>query len=220
MEENKMEKEISPYEKAIEGRFQHMSQFNYWMNMFAIFNGALFVGYYNVVKECTCEKVNPCCATFILTSVILLLGVISSWLWYFSVRGFYRWNISWINIVKKFEKEELVDKHVYRAFAYPKDLENNKFATTPFSTQKLAKAFVFCVAIAWSLIAAFNIVKMFIPVFSEKICDVMKWVILGIFAVAAIFLIFVAAYIGRESDLKDSHYVYKASGKDDLELEK
>ena len=210
-----MEKEISPYEKAIEGRFQHMSQFNYWMNMFAIFNGALFVGYYNVVKECTCEKVNPCCATFILTSVILLLGVVSSWLWFFSACGFYRWNISWINLVKKFEKEELVDKHVYRAFAYPKDLENKKFVTRPFSTQKLARFFVACVAIAWSLIAIFNLVKMFFGC-SDKIGNVMKFVILGIFGVAVIFLICVAVRIGRESNLKNSHRRYKASGIDNL----
>ena len=208
-----MEKEISPYEKAIEGRFQHMSQFNYWMNMFAIFNGALFVGYYNVVKECTCEKVNPCCATFILTSVILLLGVVSSWLWFFSACGFYRWNISWINLVKKFEKEELVDKHVYRAFAYQ---EKTKFCkTTPFSTQKLARFFVLCVAIAWSLIAIFNLVKMFFGC-SDKIGNVMKFVILGIFGVAVIFLICVAVRIGRESNLKNSHRRYKASGIDNL----
>lgn len=219
MEENKMEKEISPYEKAIEGRFQHMSQFNYWMNMFAIFNGALFVGYYNVVKECACEKVNPCCATFILTSVILLLGVVSSWLWYFSARGFYRWNISWINIVKNFEKNELGNNHVYRAFAYPKDLENRKFVTKPFSSQKLAKSFVLCVAIAWTLIAIFNLVKIFAGC-SDQIGNVMKCIIAVIFGVAVIFLICVAVRIGRESDLEDSHYVYKASGKDNLELVK
>ena len=212
-----MEKEISPYEKAIEGRFQHMSQFNYWMNMFAIFNGALFVGYYNVVKECTCEKVNPCCATFILTSIILLLGVISSWLWFFSACGFYRWNISWINIVKKFEKEELGDKHVYRAFAYPEDLENKKFVTRPFSTQKLAKGFVLCVAIAWTLIAAFNTVKIFAGC-SDKSTAVPMWIVLLVFfIVLAIFLV-VVSFICRESDLKKSHYVYKASGKDNLEL--
>lgn len=214
-----MEKEISPYEKAIEGRFQHMNQFNYWMNMFAIFNGALFVGYYNVVKECKCTGAIPCDTGFVLSSVILLLGVVSAWLLFFSACGFYRWNISWINLVKKFEKEELVDNHVYRAFAYPKKLENKKFTTRPFSTQKLAKAFVLCIAIAWTLIAAFNIVKMFISC-PDKICGVMKWVILGIFGVAIIFLICVALGKGRESDLKESHYVYKASGRDDLELEK
>lgn len=214
-----MEKEISPYEKAIEGRFQHMNQFNYWMNMFAIFNGALFVGYYNVVKECKCTGAIPCDTSFILSSVILLLGVVSAWLWFFSACGFYRWNISWINIVKKFEKDELIDKHVYRAFAYPKNLENTKFETRPFSTQKLAKAFVLCVAISWSLIAAFNIAKIFIGC-PDKIVNVMKCIIVVIFCVTIIFLICVALGKGRESDLKESHYVYRASGKDDLELEK
>ena len=98
-------------------------------------------------------------------------------------------------------------------------MENKKFVKRPFSTQKLASSFVLCVAIAWTLIAAFNIVKMFAGC-SDKICGVMKWVILGIFGVAIIFLICVALGKGRESDLKESHYVYKASGKDDLELEK
>lgn len=211
-----MEKEISPYEKAIEGRFQHMNQFNYWMNMFAIFNGALFVGYYNVVKEYKCTGAIPCDTGFVLSSVILLLGVVSAWLWFFSACGFYRWNISWINIVKKFEKEELVDNHVYRAFAYPKKLENKKFTTRPFSTQKLAKAFVLCIAIAWTLIAAFNIAKIFIGC-PDKIVNVMKCIIVVIFCVAIIFLICIAWGKGRESDLTETHYVYKASGKDDLE---
>lgn len=209
-----MEKEISPYEKAIEGRFQHMSQFNYWMNMFAIFNGALFVGYYNVVKECKCDGAIPCDTGFILSSVILLLGVVSSWLWFFSACGFYRWNISWINLVKNFEKNELGNNHVYRAFAYPKE---TKFS--PFSTQKLAKAFVLCVAIAWTLIAIFNLVKMFAGC-SEKSCNVMKWVILGIFGVALVIFFILVLKFCRESDLEDSHYVYKASEKDDLELVK
>lgn len=214
-----MEKEISPYEKAIEGRFQHMNQFNYWMNMFAIFNGALFVGYYNVVKECKCTGAIPCDTGFVLSSVILLLGVVSAWLWFFSACGFYRWNISWINIVKKFEKDELIDKHVYRAFAYPKNLKTKKITTRPFSTQKLAKAFVLCIAIAWTLIAAFNIVKMFTGC-SDKSTTVSMWIVLVVFfIVLAIFLV-VVSFICRESDLKESHYVYKASGKDDLELEK
>ena len=211
-----MEKEISPYEKAIEGRFQHMSQFNYWMNMFAIFNGALFVGYYNVVKECKCTGAIPCDTSFILSSVILLLGVVSSWLWFFSACGFYRWNISWINIVKKFEKEELGDNHVYRAFAYPENLENKKLATRPFSTQKLANGFVLCVAIAWTLIAAFNTVKIFAGC-SDKNTAVPMWIVLLVFfIVLAIFLV-VVSFICRESDLEKSHYVYRASGKDDLE---
>lgn len=185
--------------------------------MFAIFNGALFVGYYNVVKECKCAGVIPFDTSFILSSIILLLGVVSSWLWFCSACGFYRWNISWINIVKNFEKNELGNIHVYRAFAYPKDLENKKFVIRPFSTQKLAKGFVLCVAIAWTLIAAFNIVKMFDGC-SDKIENVMRWIIIAIFGVAVIFLIGVTVRIGRESDLKDSHYVDSASGKDDLEL--
>lgn len=28
------------YDKAVEGRAQHLQLFNHWMNMYAIFNGA------------------------------------------------------------------------------------------------------------------------------------------------------------------------------------
>ena len=45
----------------------------------------------------------------------------------------------------------------------------------------------------------------------------MKCIIVVIFCVAIIFLICIAWGKGRESDLTETHYVYKASGKDDLE---
>lgn len=95
-------------------------------------------------------------------------------------------------------------------------MKTKKITTRPFSTQKLAKAFVLCIAIAWTLIAAFNIAKIFIGC-PDKIVNVMKCIIVVIFCVAIIFLICIAWGKGRESDLTETHYVYKASGKDDLE---
>lgn len=34
------------FDKVIKARYEHIHFYNHWMNMYAIFNGALFVGLY------------------------------------------------------------------------------------------------------------------------------------------------------------------------------
>ena len=160
------------YEKAIEGRQFHMECFNHWMNMYAIINGALFAGLYAVEKT-----------SHILS--ILVLGCLAGWFWHFSVRGFYRWIISWIKIVshyeeKLFSNETSGSEHlVYKIFdeeSKDKDKKKEKKSTCwekikaffikigfstkyPFSTQKLTRAFTLCIAIVWTVLLAYSIHK-------------------------------------------------------------
>lgn len=196
---------LSAYEKAIEGRNIHMNYFKSWVNLFAIFNGALFAGYCNLIKEC--KTGNP-----VLCMTVLVLGAISAWLWYFSMQGFAKWNLSWLYLVKMFEKDELGNKKVYRAFIYPKSKKDKKFVKRPFSTQTLARIFVFCIAIAWSIITIYETLKKF-----EIInCFLIKFITF-LPVIALILLIVVAVSIGRESDLSESHCLYEASGKETFE---
>lgn len=198
-------KPLSAYEKAIEGRNIHMNYFKSWVNLFAIFNGALFAGYCSLIKEYKTENL-------VLSMTVLVLGAISAWFWYFSMLGFAKWNLSWLYLVKMYEKEELGDKKVYRAFIYPKSEKDKKFVKRPFSTQTLARFFVICIAIAWSIITIYETVKNF----TIANCILTKIFIVLLPFIALILLIVVAVSTGRESDLSESHYLYEASGKDNF----
>lgn len=99
------EKCFSFYEKAIEGRNSHYSNYNTWANYYAIFNGALFVGYYNVIKEPTSKEL------IWLSLIIVFVGLFTSICWHQTVKGHYHWMLSWIKIVQKYE-EELANKEL------------------------------------------------------------------------------------------------------------
>lgn len=158
------------YEKAIEGRKHHYENYNHWMNMYAIFNGALFVGLYSQLEGKPYEL------------AILILGCIAGWFWFFSVCGFYRWIISWISVVSYYEQKlceknentsrqnsnltendemnqnagNAKDVYVYRLFFDGSG--KCKFSLTlknrPFSTQKLTRNFTFLVSIVWTYLLA------------------------------------------------------------------
>ncbi len=195
------------YDKAVEGRTQHLQLFNHWMNMYALFNGALFVGYYSL-----CDK-----NQVILEIIIIALGVISGWCWHFSARGFYIWIISWINVVKMHEKLAFNNKSVYRAFIYPNS-EEGRYKTKPFSTQKLTIYFSLSVAIAWSLLFAYRGIFLFISCHRDcHLIDCNSFYIaiyFGLLLAITGFLIVLCKKIGRETDLKKTHYLFKSIGRD------
>ena len=137
------------YKIAIDERARHQQNYNHWMNMYAIFNGALFIAYYEILKQ------NPICDKYNIISVLVCaLGFISGLSWHCSVRGYYRWIISWINVVNYYEanleNENIPDNvYIYRLFYEEKNSEKCKFWNFPFSTQKLTKVFTLCVTISW-----------------------------------------------------------------------
>lgn len=146
------------YDKAIEGRQFHMECFNHWMNMYAIFNGALLVAFTAL------SKVDN--EFFII--LITLLGIITSALWCFSVHGYYDWIISWINVVSFYEtklENENESVYIYRLFAKTKP----KF---PFSTQKCTQCFTMCVLNSW----IFTFLYQLISVFKSKDISIREWI--------------------------------------------
>ena len=136
------------YERAIEGRQHHQGNFNHWMNMYAIFNGALFAGYYTMSAK----------TEAVFKVLIVFLGAVAGWAWHFSAKGFYDWILSWIQVVKK--REEKLDALcaqdgnavVYRYYTGKK--------TT--STQKVTKLFSLLTALAWSVLFAENVTELIV----------------------------------------------------------
>lgn len=143
------------YEKAIEGRQHHQENFNHWMNMYAIFNGALFVGYYSIDDKNT-----------LFAFLLLVLGCATGWSWHFSATGFYDWILSWIQVVKKHEEKlDSAGKKcvVYRAYEGKRTI----------STQKITKLFSLLVAIAWSILLINTFMSIINP---TRVCEkILYW---------------------------------------------
>ena len=180
------------YEKAIEGRNFHYNLYNYWMNMYAIINGALFVG---LCQNISCK----------LKFLVVILGLVAGYCWFFSVCGFYRWVISWIKIVIHYEEKLTKQMHypgVYQCFT-PK---NKPY---PFSTQKITKFFTGAVAMMWSLIFLCKLLKIFLNeqfmyyVSLLSITD-KALILIAIVIVGMIFLLYSANHLLRE-DLTETH---------------
>ncbi len=193
------------YEKAIEGYQQHWEHYTRWMNHFAIFNGALFVGLYSTMNK----EIIGGNYDFLLPYMqvfILALGCISSWFWLFCARGFYRWLCSWIKTVQEHEKrlktEYFDDKsmgeiHVYNIFRTMN--ADGRLKTRPFSAQKITQWFAGSVSAVWSAITTI----FFYEKKSELGCLISC---LSILLIAAIITA-CGVWLCRESDLKESHLV-------------
>ena len=140
------------YKVAIEERARHQQNYNHWMNMYAIFNGALLIAF-------TADGV---CDLFKL--LVSLLGVFTSSLWIMSVNGYYDWIISWIKVVSFYEAKlqmevnnesnEGENVYIYRLFA-------KKGKNFPFSTQKCTRAFTIYVLVGWCLLSIYEMLKIF-----------------------------------------------------------
>lgn len=63
-----MEDEKYLFDKVIQARYEHIHSYNHWMNMYAIFNGALFVCLYTLNGKNT--------NSILLGLLTLFLGVI------------------------------------------------------------------------------------------------------------------------------------------------
>ena len=169
------------YRIAIEERARHQQNYNHWMNMYAIFNGALLVAFTAFSK--------PCNEFFLI--LITLLGIITSALWCFSVNGYYEWIISWINVVSFYEsklKNGNESVYIYRLFS-KSETENN----FPFSTQRCTRCFTKCVLVSWIFTFLYQIISVFksknISI-RECICENVCVLILLILFITACLLIF------------------------------
>lgn len=169
MPENDMEnnKELVAYEQAIKAYQFHVQRYHTWVNYYAIFTGALFVAFYNVMPDfkggyavCGC-----CMASLPLewwfSLLIALVGWFASICWQASIEGHYRWMLSWTRVLKlrerKYFEGEVGDNKaifVYDGVLYGKVLsgktdESNLMLPGFVSTQKVTQIFVRVVMLAW-----------------------------------------------------------------------
>ena len=152
---------FSFYEKAIEGRNSHYSNYNTWSNYYAIFNGALFVGYYNTIGK-TCEVLTW------LSLVIVFVGLLTSICWHQTVKGHYHWMLSWIKIVHTYENElARISKNnhqkEYRVYSVYFETDEDKYQQN-ISTQKLTSLFTLFIDFAWSILTVIK-TEQYITVF-------------------------------------------------------
>lgn len=189
------------YEKAIEGRNFHYSNYNTWVNYYSIFTGALFVCYYN------CYKCKSGLYSSIFMLLVSLLGMITAICWHSTVKGHYWWMLSWINIVQKYEgelnscSEDIFDYWVYNA--YKASSEN--FDQKNISSQKLTSAFTFIVSLAWGIILSYHTYSFFLCL-QRKLGNINDFCLkVFIFIISALLtavaFIFLLLLFSRESDV-------------------
>lgn len=133
-----MEKETYAYEKAINGYLSHVQRYKDWMNLYALFTGALFIGYYTMPEELFIEKM-----------LILIIGLIGSFCWLGSFYGYYNWLISWTKILHYHESkyiEAMGKDDTFRVYS----LVSEEAVKWGLSTQKITRIFIYCIVIGWA----------------------------------------------------------------------
>lgn len=168
MDEHK-EKIKMAYEESVRAYQSHVQRYNAWMNMYAIMTGALFVAFYSVYGNESCNM--PCIyrksldesVNSILLLLIVLLGFLCSFCWLGVVKGHYEWMKSYIKILKLNEKKYFGDNgpFVYSKVVAPKNVKpkNKNFLHGFYSTQKITLFFIKGVVSAWLFCVAFFISK-------------------------------------------------------------
>lgn len=162
------------YKILIEARNFHYDNFSKWMTYFYVAIGALFVGYCTVLSS---SRPQP-----MLEYLLPILGFLVSLLWYWSAKGYYYWNINFINLVNYYEKDLLQFKkneRVYFMFANTKAQNNygSPVSGANISTSKIAILFAFIVTAFWGFIF-YN--KIFIDYSCNYFCAIFVQIILSI----------------------------------------
>ena len=140
------------YEKAIEGRNFHYSSYNHWVNLYAIFTGAIFVGFYQTYNS-----------NRFISLLCAVCGIACTLCWLISVSGYYDWMKSWIKIVQEYEKklnESLKkNKRRYVFSVYLGKEEEKQY----YSTQKTTRLFIKILLVAWHILFCLSFFACFSP---------------------------------------------------------
>lgn len=168
--DNKFEKS---YKQAIKAREYHYSNFNYWMNFYALIIGALFVGYYTIRED------------ELLKAIITFMGFATTLAWLQSFRGYYHWIKQWINVVM-FHEEQYIksidhvkndnEKNWVYTLYYESDEENSNcpLKTRNISTQKMTLRLIFVLLLSWLILLVYNVCSLIgihFCIICEKCCQ-------------------------------------------------
>ena len=170
MSDNNCEKFL--YQKAIDAYWNHVNRYHTWMNYYALFNGALFVGFCTLLTATTTIKADSASQwnlennyTF-LQFTVCIIGLVSSCAWLASISGHEKWEKNWMNIIESFETAPLYRLIVCGKddFLLKKDYDNHEWnnETTKdgkvlekgdkfkaYSTHTITKIFVWSIIIGW-----------------------------------------------------------------------
>lgn len=181
---------FSYYKEAIAGRNFHYQNYNTWVNLYAIFTGALFAGFYMLYNK----------DNFVLSFIVCTLGFICSVCWHYSVKGYYHWMLSWIRVVHAYEKklaEFLTDENYFVYSVYQGDLSPTFFQRN-ISTQKVTVFFTFDVIVSWLLVFLNTTCKCLLyysTCYSECFQEIQKYITLAFVFLLFVLLIFSVIYV-------------------------
>nr|WP_319401822.1 hypothetical protein [uncultured Carboxylicivirga sp.] len=144
------------YKLIVNARNFHYGNFNKWMTYFYVATGAIFIGYTQVLVAKNLPSKDE------IEVVVLLLGYITGLLLYWSSKGYYYWNISFIMLINHYEKHILnwsKEESIYSVFA-DKSVQNKYWSPISganFSTSKIAILFAYIISIAWGTVLAYKL---------------------------------------------------------------
>ena len=153
------------YEQAIKAYQFHVQRYQTWVNYYAIFVGALFVAFYNIMPPmgnfCLCSPASSLTGELFISYLIVVLGWFASVCWLASITGYYNWMLSWTRIVKLRERRFFNGKEPEQCiFVYDGILTDkvsqekpNRMLPGYISTHKITHLFVNVVIWAWMLLS-------------------------------------------------------------------
>lgn len=168
------------YEYVIKARNFHYREFNVWSTYFSIIVGALFVAYYNLLKD------HP-----LLAFVVSALGFIASLCWYLSAKGYTYWWTHWSKYLIYLENQDINTIRscgVYSTF-FDKNSKCRKgdtkaeFASSSLwnplegsnvSTSKVMMFLTFCITVVWALVCLGSMINVIVEMFYNK-NDAVDW---------------------------------------------
>lgn len=188
------------YEKAIEAYWKHVDRYHTWMNYYALFNGALFVGFCTLLTATTkilekCEDSNAIICLEndygFLQILLCVIGLISAIAWWFSIQGHEKWEANWMNIVTRYERVG-----VYSILITTKDNivtnDERNHGLTPndyfkaYSTHRITTLFVFSIICGWGICLIYSSLKFL----CEKSNDSCYFLLLGALVLIGVIYLF------------------------------
>lgn len=159
------------YEKAIEAYWKHVDRYHTWMNYYALFNGALFVGFCTLLTATTdVQKTND---KFELTNnyeplqiILCIVGLISAIAWRCSILGHEKWERNWMNIIAYYEQVNVYsilivrEKDINSTNKGNHRLQSGEFFKA-FSTHRITEIFVDVIITGWSCCILYVIIEPF-----------------------------------------------------------
>lgn len=199
------------YEKAIEAYWKHVDRYHTWMNYYAIFNGALFVGFCTLLtatsnidlweegknSDITISNDYTC-----LQLIVCVLGIISSFCWFASLKGHSMWMKNWMRIIENYEDVKVYSLLLPTSLEFKKEKNSNLTPCTcvsngqykAYSTTAITIVFIVSIIIGWGAGFIYTLCKIDV----EQYILILIGVIIGL-SIVWLLLSFISMYNNQAS---------------------